>query len=220
MLLPSSYVKEIPFHTIPRLHVLSESVDAVPSACNLGVTIDIHLSMSAHVNNICKAANFVLRKIGQVQKYLDHASTEKLIHAFVSSLLYSCNSILYGLPDYEIAKLQQVLNTVSTCRMVPRLRKDEHITPVLQQLHWLPVLKIFIITYKSLNGLALDYIYELIAEYKDTRSFRSGAKYLLTPVKTSALQCMEAGLSLPAALTLHVWNELPYKSTNKYVFTL
>ena len=56
-------------NTIPCLLVVSESVDALPSARNLSVTIDKHLNMSAHINNICKVVNFALhvRKIGQVR---------------------------------------------------------------------------------------------------------------------------------------------------------
>jgi len=188
---------------VDHLQIDSESVQAVLSARNLGVTIDNQLCMSSHVNNICKSASFALRKIGQVRKYLDQASAEKLVHAFVSSRLDCCNSILYGLPDYEIAKLQHVQNTAA--RIVARVRKREHITPVLHQLHWLPVrkrimYKILLLTYKSLNGLAPDYISDLISEHKPTRSLRSGAKYLLVPAKT----CTSFEAAAPT-----LWNELP-----------
>ena len=39
-----------------------------------------------------------LRDIGKIRKYLDEGSTETLVHAFVSSRLDYCNSLLYGLP--------------------------------------------------------------------------------------------------------------------------
>ena len=39
---------------------------------------------------------------GRVRKYLDHTSTEYLVHTFISSRLDYCNSFLYGLPAEEI----------------------------------------------------------------------------------------------------------------------
>jgi hypothetical protein len=220
--------KSIP---IDHLQIDSDSVQAVSSARNLGVTFDNQLCMSTHVNNVCRAANFALRKIGQVRKFLDQGSAERLVHAFVSSRLDCCNSILYGLPDYEIAKLQHVQNTAA--RLVACVRKREHITPILHQLHWLPVrkrieFKILLITYKALNGLAPDYISDLISVHKPSRSLRSGAKYLLSPIKTSTVY----GSRSFAAAAPTLWNELPmhikcavsvdiFKSSLKtYLFTL
>ena len=50
----------------------------------------------------------------------------------------------------------------SAARLVTLTRKQEHITPILIGLHWLPVrfriiFKILLLTYKALNGLALSY---------------------------------------------------------------
>ena len=75
--------------------------------------------------------------IGRLRKYLDQSTTEKLVHAFITSKLDSCNSLLAGLPDSELSKLQSVQNTAA--RLVNRSKECEHITPVLQRLHWLPV---------------------------------------------------------------------------------
>ena len=48
------------------LKIGSDYVHIVSSARNLGVTFDNHLSMASHVNNICRAANFALRKIAWI----------------------------------------------------------------------------------------------------------------------------------------------------------
>ena len=37
-------------------------------------------------------------------------STEKFVHAFISSRLDYCNSLLYGIPEYQTMKLQRVMN--------------------------------------------------------------------------------------------------------------
>jgi len=56
------------------------------------------------------------------------------MHAFVSN---RCNSLLYGIGDGLLKKLQTVQN--STARVVTGTRKFNHITPALRNLHWLHI---------------------------------------------------------------------------------
>ncbi len=56
-----------------------------------------------------------------------------------------------------------------------RTRKYDHISPVLSTVHWLPIkhridLKILLITYKTLNGLAPQYLNELLSHYNPPRN--------------------------------------------------
>ena len=67
----------------------------------------------------------------------------------------------------------------------------DHITPVLQKLHWLPVryrimYKILILTYKCIHGLAPLYLQELIQEYKPIRNLRSSSKLNLISATVSS----------------------------------
>ncbi|XP_068741667.1 uncharacterized protein [Montipora capricornis] len=101
-------------------------------ARDLGVILD-HLKMSSHINNICKSASYSLRRIGQIRRYLNTASTEKLVHAFITSKLDYCNSLIYGLPDKDLIKLQRIQN--SAARLVTLTKKFEHVTSILQTLH-------------------------------------------------------------------------------------
>ena len=93
------------------------------------------LSMSCHLNNVVKEAFYQLRNIAKIRKYISTETTEILIHAFVSSKLDFCNSLLYGLPKYKINKLQNVQNAAA--RVVAWLRKHDHISSTLRELHWL-----------------------------------------------------------------------------------
>ena len=105
-----------------------------------------------------------LGKGGRIRKYLFRRSTEMLIHAFVSSRVDCCNSLLYGLPAYQLNKLQRVQNAAA--RLIFLESKYCHVRPLLYNLHWLPVkfridFKILLLTYKAINGLAPFYLQKL-----------------------------------------------------------
>ncbi len=66
---------------------------------------------------------------------LSVSDAEKLVHAFMTSRLDYCNALLGGCPASSINKLQIVQNAAA--RVLTRSRKYDHITPILQSLHWL-----------------------------------------------------------------------------------
>ena len=107
------------------------------SARNLGVKFDKHLTLNSYINDTCRAASFALHKIGIIRQFINRNSTERLVHAHVMSLIDFCNSILYGLPDMQINKFQRIQN--SAARLVTHAQKHDHITPILYELHWLPI---------------------------------------------------------------------------------
>ena len=91
-----------------------------------------------------------LKNIADIRRYLEKQAAEKLIHAFVGSRLDYCNSLLVGIPETSLAKLQIVQNIAA--RILTGTRKYDHMTPVLYKLHWLPVkyrieYKIILMTY-------------------------------------------------------------------------
>jgi len=60
-------------------------------------------------------------------------ATKTLVQAFISCRLDYCNSLLYGISDGLLQRLQSVQN--GAARLVTGARRD-HITPVLRQLRW------------------------------------------------------------------------------------
>ena len=143
------------------------STSIVPSTSvrNLGAWFDLNLGMSTHITKACSMSFFHLNNIKRVSKFLSKDSLVTLIHAFITNRLDYCNSLLYGLPTSELAKLQRVHNAAA--RLVSNTHKFNHISPVLCQLHWLPVkfrvdFKILLLTFKALHGLAPKYISDLV----------------------------------------------------------
>ncbi len=137
---------------------------------NLGVILDSNLSFENHISNVTKTAFFHLRNIAKLRNMLSVSD------AFMSSRLDYCNALLGGCPASSINKLQIVQNAAA--RVLTRSRKYDHITPILQSLHWLPIkfcisYKILLIVYKALNDLAPAYRTNLLSRYNPTRSLRN-----------------------------------------------
>ena len=189
----------------------SEQIAPTDVAKNIGAYMDKYLNMDTQVSQVCKGAWLHLRNIGKIRPYLTESCTEKLIHAFVSSKLDSNNGLLYGTPKDKLDRLQRVQNAAA--RLVTRTRKYDHITPVLQSLHWLPVhqrihYKILLLTFKSLAGKAPSYLQELLEVSTQSRSLRSNDQRLLVCPKSKCVKYGDRSFRV-AGPTL--WNKLPLK---------
>ena len=173
------------------------------------LVFDENLGMHQHVSKVCRTAYFHLHKIARIRNYLNHRAACTLIHAFITSHIDYCNSLLYGIPSYLLNKLQRVQN--SAARLVLHLRKYEHITPALVQLHWLPVkfrinFKVLLTVFKVLNGKAPKYIEEMITVNTNARyNLRSADNFML---KVSSYKCKTFGGHAFPVYAPRLWNTL------------
>ena len=123
---------------IESVALLGDTVVFQPTVNDLGVTIDGPLTMREHVQRICRASYYQLRQLRVVRNSLSTDVCVMLVHAFVSSRLDYCNSLLAGVSDELVNRLQSVLR--SAARLVLRKRKFDPISIDLRErLHWLPI---------------------------------------------------------------------------------
>src|SRR4029434_947437 len=81
----------------------------------------------ADVSRLCRLALF---KICKIRLYLTQYATQLLVQTLVISLLT-------GLPTCVVYALEIIQNAM--CRLVFNQPKRAHFTPLLIDLHWLPV---------------------------------------------------------------------------------
>lgn len=180
------------------------------SVRNLGVMFDDELSMRVHVNKVCQLAYYELRKISTIRHYLSQQATETLVTSLVLSRLDYGNSLLAGIPDTLLNKLQKVQN--SAARLVFRCPKRTHTTPLLRALHWLPIAqridyKLSSMCYNFFNQTAPHALTEILTVYTPSRSLRSSAdtKMLKVPRRDKKTQGQRS-FSYIGPVT---WNSLP-----------
>jgi len=110
---------------------------------------------------------FVLNLIWEYHRqYLTIDATNSLVNSLVTSRIDYCNSLLNGIPKTTLNKL--------TARLITRTSHRIHITPVLKDLHWLPIqyriqFKRLVLVYKALQGQSPVYIRKLLQVYTPTR---------------------------------------------------
>ena len=177
---------------------------------NLGGTFDSMLSMEKHVNIVAKNAYYHLRRLAKIRHFLTKDACAAAINATVTSRLDFHNGLLLGTSEKFLRKLQLVQN--SAARLLTGTNKREHITPVLQSLHWLPIshriqFKVLVTIHKALySDTAPAYVVELCTKYKPNRQLRSSADHWRLEV-SRALNHYGAR-SLPV-LGAQLWNKLP-----------
>ena len=114
----------------PAFQMGASSITPNGSVKNLGVIFDQCINMHEHVTSVCRAAYYHLTNIHCLKAFLTQESLVTVVHAFVTSRIDYCNSLFYGISDYNINRLQRIQNSVAG--IVLHTRKYDHITPILQ----------------------------------------------------------------------------------------
>ena len=188
-----------------------ETITASQSAKNIGATIDCNLDLRSHVNNIARSCYYHLRNIGHIRPHISNDTAATLVHAFISSKLDNLNSLLVGLPETVIRKLQLIQNQAA--KIVTRKKKYDHVTPILKELHWLPIkmrikFKVCLLTFKSLHGLAPKYVSDMLVRYVPRRYLRSIHENFL---RRRIPNLKNTGGRSFAVSAPKMWNALPSK---------
>ena len=150
--------------TVTQLQVINSVVEFDSTATNVGVVLDGQLSMSQQVTAVCRSCFYQLSQLKSVKSSLTREALHSLIQPFVHCRLDYCNSALAGVTKVYLHKLQSVENMAAY--MVSGVHWSEHITPVLEDLHWLlanqrVVFKMALMVWKCVHGVTPAYLSDL-----------------------------------------------------------
>jgi len=197
---------------IVHIPILPSCIRVQETARDLGFVIDSRLSLGEHVASVSRSGYYQLRQLQPAVRCLSEHATETLVQAFIASRLVYCNALFFGITNELFCRMQSVQNAAA--RFVMGARSD-HSTAMFRRLHCFPVrkrvvFKIATLVYRSLSGLALEYL----ADDCQLLSPTLEQDYCVLLKRGHWLSTEYPALSgtgplqLPAAST-RVWNSLP-----------
>ena len=135
----------------------SSTIQPSKSVRDLGAYIDSDMSMTNHIIRLVSSCFHPLRRNQLIRRSLPTSAAVyiQLKNSFVISRIDYCHSLQFGLPAYQLHRVQQVLNAAAS--MICGGKRQDSITPLLVKLHWLSVVKrvrfkICLNVYRSFNG--------------------------------------------------------------------
>ena len=208
----SPYSDKLPTETF----ILDDCViKSSSSAKNLGFWFDQHLDLSVQLSKVSKKCYINLQNIGKIGSKLTRGLKIQLVHSCIHSIIDNCNATYFGMNDFQLQKLQKIQN--SAARFIFGLKGKERwqsISPLLKQLHFLPVrfrvkFKIALLAYKCINNIAPPYLTELV-KIRQTHAWSVRADddfFLLEEPKEPRCSKSKGAFSYSAP---KIWNSLPY----------
>ena len=202
-----------------HLHILPTSITICNAQIpfkkyvkNLGLTLDCHHTMNAHVTNIARICYFELFHLASICRFLTSTATATLVSAFVLSRIDYCNSLLFGSTHDVTFHLQRIQKYAA--RVILRLPMSSSITIHLRSLHWLPVkvrstYKIACLCYHCHSSTAPSYVTDMLCRKplhtRNTRSSSYTMPLLNRPAHSKATLC-DRSFSFASS---SVWNSIP-----------
>lgn len=198
--------------SVPAILLGDSTIEATNTVRNLGVVMNIHLDAGDQISAVVKSCNYHLRKIAQVRHYISDEACKLAVLTLVMSRLDYCNGLLSGATALQLNKLQRIQNRAARLVVRPCVVRGQvlHMTPILQQLHWLPVrqrvaYKLCLQVYKCLHDTGPSYLKELLHLYTRDQRLRQASHHQLVP-RHPRRSVGRAGFSVSAPTS---WNMLP-----------
>ena len=199
--------------------LLSKEITSSKSAKNLGVTMDCNLTYDEHVTQVTSKCIGGRCQINCVQYLFDRRTLITIIDSLIFVKLLFCSSI-WAITTKKNIELLQSVQTFAV-RIVSGTRKFDHVTPILKQLQWLPIIKQLAVrdatmVFKCLNGIAPPYLCEKLKTRTEVHNCntRNRDRLHIPLCRTAAGQ---------RAFTFRgqkLWNSLPdeFQSTTTSIF--
>lgn len=175
--------------------------------------------MSDHVTQLSRSLNFQIRNLNRIRRFLDFNACHNAVRALILSKLDYCSCLLNGLSQKNISRLQRIQNRCA--RLIFKKPKLTHASPLLKELHWLPVaqriqFRTLVHTYKALNHLSPKYLSSLLSIQ------RSSSYTLRSSVSTCLFVPKSKKRAGDSAFSIHaprLWNKLPHPVRNSNSIT-
>ena len=168
------------------------------------------MRIDAHEQDISRKAYIDIQRISSIRHLLYIDGTKILLSAFMHPKLDYCNSLSYGCPMYMLERHQKVQS--SAARLFFQCRKQNHISPLLMTLHWLPINArieyiLSVICHSFFLGLSPTYLSDLLLVYTPKRNLCSSSDNRILCIHK--LRTKTFGHRSFSFLAPTIWNSFP-----------
>ena len=164
-------------HQIPDapVSVGTAMITPVHSVRDLGIYVDSDVTMRSHVAKTVSSCFAILRRIRSIRRSFIRPVLQTLVVLLVLTRLDYGSATLAGLPRQLLDILQSVMKAVA--RLIFSVRKYDHVTPLLRDLHWLRALqrieyRLAVLAFRCQQGTAPLYLSSELQRVSDAVSGR------------------------------------------------
>ena len=162
-----------------------------------------------HITNVTRCSHYHIRALRHICPLLTLDTAKTIAASIVGSRLDYCNSLLYGVSQANIDRLQRAQNVLA--RVVAQAPSTISSADIHCDLHWLPInhrisYKLSLLTWRALYTAEPSYLSELISPYVPARTLRSSNTYFLSIPMGVTSHFSSSSFSVSAPST---WNSLP-----------
>ena len=182
---------------------------------NLGVIFDTTLSFKNHISHTIKSIHYQIHQLRLIRKSISIDTAKLISSAYILPIFDYCNSLLLHLQSYQITRLQTLQNSLVRCIFKINHFSHDRISPLLIELHWLPIrqrilYKSLLLTHKAIHHNSPSYLTNLIPLLKtptiNTRSTNTFMLELPSKFQKSSTNIRSWSISAP-----YSWNTIPSK---------
>ena len=158
------------YDTSPKLIIGGDIIKQVSSVKSLGVHIDENLSWNLHIEKIAKKIASGIGAIKRCRPFVNRTTLESVFNALVQPYFNYCSEVWRHCNKSLSNKLQKLQNRAA--RILTFSSYDTSADPLFEQLNWKRLdtrrqIQVATMVYKSIHGLAPDYLSSLFTKYDD-----------------------------------------------------
>jgi hypothetical protein len=177
---------------------------------NLGIFLDSQLQFSHHIDRICRSAYANLRMLQSIRNSISNNQFAILSHALVLSRIESSPSLLYGVNDKQLKKLQRVIK--ATFRVTYRFKRCDRIEDEMRKSGWLSIgnrilLRLLMILHTVITTGKPSYLARLISHSSNEHALRSHSRGDLAALGART----EMGKRAFMYAAPRIWNQMDVK---------
>ena len=157
--------------------------------------------------------------MNRIRRFLDFDACHNAVRALILSKLDYCSCLLNGLTQKNITRLQRIQKRCA--KLIFKRPKLTHASPLLHDLHWLPVtqrikFRTLVHVFKCLNNLSPTYLSSLLSTQKSSSYFLRSSKGILCNIPRSHTLTGDRAFSISAP---RLWHRLPPSVRNSTSIT-